>query len=129
MGPSVRRSSRSATTGLAAAVEELEQAPVAAAHGDACSRNLLVPTHGQGFVLIDFGFFGLAPVGFDLGQLLIGEVQLGERSADCLPALEARCLPAYVDGLCAEGLDVDLGVVRRAHALQMLLFSGLSALP
>jgi len=118
-----------AAQGLTAAVDELEQAPVAAAHGDACSRNLLVPTSGPDFTLIDFGFFGLAPVGFDLGQLLIGEVQLGERSADCLPALEARCLPAYVEGLRDQGLDVDLGVVRRAHALQMLLFSGLSALP
>ena len=118
-----------AADGLTGTVDELEQSPVAAAHGDACSRNLLVPTSGPAFVLIDFGFFGLAPVGFDLGQLLIGEVQLGERSADCLPALEHRCLPAYVDGLRAEGLEVELGVVRRAHALQMLLFSALSALP
>ncbi len=89
----------------------------------------MVSPSGPDFALIDFGVLGLAPVGFDLGELLIGEVQLGERSADCLPALEARCLPAYVDGLCAEGLDVDHGIVRRAHALQMLLFSGLSALP
>jgi len=118
-----------AAGGLSAAVDELEEAPLAAAHGDACSRNLLVAPDGPGFVLIDFGFFGLAPVGFDLGQLLVGEVQLGDRSADCLPALEARCLPAYADGLRAEGSDVDLEVLRRAHALQLLVFSGLSALP
>ena len=89
----------------------------------------MVLTSRPDFVLIDFGVLRLAPVGFDLGELLIGEVQVGEQPADCLPALKARCLPAYVDGLCAEGLDVDLGVVRRVHALQMLLFSGLSALP
>jgi hypothetical protein len=118
-----------AANGLAAVVDELEQVPVGAAHGDACTRNLLVPLSGEGFVLIDFGFFGLGPVGFDLGQLLMGEVQLGERSADCLTALETRCLPAYVEGLRAEGMDVDLEVVRRAHALQMLLFSALSAIP
>ena len=110
-------------------VAELAAAPAATAHGDACSRNLLVrPAQGD-VVLIDFGFFGPAPVGFDLGQLLIGEVQTGERPAGCLPALEAACLPAYVAGLQDEGWAVDVAVVRRVHALQMLLFSGVSAVP
>lgn len=39
------------------------------------------------------------------------------------------CLPAYVDGLHCEGFVVDLAVVRRAHALQMLLFGALSSVP
>jgi hypothetical protein len=56
-------------------------------------------------------------------------VQLGERPAGELPALEAACLPAYVEGLAAEGVVVDLDLVRRAHALMMLLFAGLSAVP
>ena len=110
-------------------VEELESLPVMTLHGDACTRNLLVRRDGGGFSLIDFGFWSKGPVGFDLGQLLVGEVQTGERSAAELPALEAACLPAYVEGLGDEGADVPLPVVRRAHALQMLLFSGLSALP
>ncbi len=80
-------------------------------------------------MLIDYGFMGPGPLGFDLGQLLIGEVQLGEREADCLPGLEARCLAAYVEGLHSEGCEAAPELVQRAHALQMLLFSGLSAIP
>ena len=37
-------------------------------------------------------------VGFDLGQLLVGDVQIGRRAAATLPETEAACLPAYVDG-------------------------------
>lgn len=110
-------------------VDEMERAPVATLHGDACSRNLLVVQPCERVAVIDFGFFGRGPVGFDLGQLLIGEVQTGERSAQCLPALEQACVPAYVQGLRDEGSDVDEDVVRRAHALQLLLFSGLSGVP
>ena len=98
-------------------------------HGDACSRNLLVRRPHGDMVLIDFGFFGEGPVGFDLGQLLLGEVQTGERPAACLPSLEQACVPAYVTGLADEGVVMSEDVVRRAHALEMLLFSGLSAVP
>ena len=73
---------------------ELDDVPVLTLHGDACTRNLLVRrgSMNEGFVLIDFGFWGRGPVGYDLTQLLVGEVQLGERPADELPALEAACL-------------------------------------
>lgn len=110
-------------------VDELEALPSGTFHGDACSRNLLVERGSTDLVLIDFGFWGRGPLGFDLAQLLIGEVQMGERSADHLPELEKVCLPAYVEGLRAEGCDVPLDVVQRAHALQMLVFAGFSALP
>ena len=43
--------------------------------------------------------------------------------------LEPECLAAYVEGLAAEGFAADLDTVRRAHALHMLLFSGLSSPP
>ena len=114
---------------LDAVVDELERAPVGTLHGDACTRNVLVRCESQELVLIDFGFWGEGPVGFDLGQLLLGEVQLGERPAADLPRLEQVCLPAYVDGLHAEGWSTDLPTVRRSHALQMLLFGALSSLP
>ena len=65
----------------------------------------------------------------DLGQLLIGEVQLGERSAGSLPGDEQECLAAYVAGLRAEGCDVDIATVERGHALGMLLFAALPSLP
>jgi hypothetical protein len=46
-----------------------------------------------------------------------------------LPVVEQACLPVYVAGMRAEGCDVPEAVVRRGHALLMLLFSGLSAVP
>lgn len=108
---------------------ELECVPLVTSHGDACTRNLLVNPGQEGFTLIDFGFWGRMPVGHDLGQLLLGEVQMGERPASQLPELEAACLPAYVEGLRAEGLSLPIALVRRAHALLMLIFSGISAVP
>ena len=110
-------------------VEELEEIPLGTAHGDACPHNLLVREGSDDFVLIDYGFWGEAPYGFDLGQLMVGQVQVGERPASDLPALEAACVPAYCRGLRDEGVDLEESVVRRAHALQMLLFSGLSSVP
>ncbi len=111
-------------------VEELQGAPLGTAHGDACPRNLLrAGGHQESFVLIDFGFWCEAPLGFDLTQLLIGELQLGERPASELPHLDAVCLSAYHRGLADEGCDVPLDALRRTHALLMLLFFGFSAVP
>jgi hypothetical protein len=110
-------------------VDELETMPIGTSHGDACTRNLLVSPATTDLVLIDYGFWGEAPIGFDLSQLLLGEVQMGERSATCLGGLEAACLPAYVRGLHDEACDISLEDVRRSHALLMVLFSGVSAVP
>ncbi len=126
----LRDDMRAAADDMLVRIPELDAVPVLTSHGDACTRNLLVRRGADdGFVLIDFGFWGRCPAGFDLTQLLVGEVQLGERAAGELPALEEACLPAYVEGLAAEGVEIDLDVVRRAHALMMLLFTGLSAIP
>jgi len=38
-------------------------------------------------------------------------------------------LPAYTDGVRAEGVDVTEEAMRRAHALHLMVFSGLSTLP
>ena len=103
--------------------------PTGTSHGDACTRNLLVRPDSDDLTLIDFGFWGEAPLGFDLTQLLLAGVQMGERSAHDLDELERRCLPAYIRGLRAEGCEVDEAVVRRAHALVMLVFCGYSAVP
>ena len=125
----LRRDLVAAADTVPAVVDELEALPHGVAHGDACSRNLLVAADRRELVLIDFGFWGPWPLGFDLGQLLLGEVQLGERPAAELPDDERVCLAAYVDGLRAEGCTVDAATVTRGHALQMLLFSALPALP
>jgi len=113
----------------AAYVEELSGLPLATGHGDACPNNLLVPADADGFVLIDYGFWGEAPIGFDLSQLLVGDVQVGRRPAADLSDIEETILSAYMDGLRDEGCDVPEAVVRRAHALQLMIFTGLSTLP
>ena len=111
-------------------VAELEALPKLTGHGDACPNNLLPRSDGgPGFVLIDYGFWGSRPVGFDLGQLLVGEVQLGRRPTTALAATEDVIVDAYVEGLRAEGCPIATAVVRRAHALQLLVFTGLSTMP
>ena len=80
-------------------------------------------------VLIDFGFWGTAPVGFDLGQLLLGEIQLGRRPAHTFPQLEEACLPAYVRGLRDEGCNTPVHQVRRAHAIAMTIFHAIPSIP
>lgn len=130
-GDRLRDDMRAAAAAMPGYLDELDTVPLGALHGDACTRNLLVregAPDGE-FVLIDFGFWSRGPVGFDLGQLLIGEVQTGERPAADLPAIEAACVPAYTAGLAAEGCVVAEEVVARSHALLLLLFAGLSAIP
>lgn len=99
------------------------------AHGDACPNNLLRREGDPGFTLVDFGFWRLQPVGFDLSQLLVGDVQVGRQDVGDLPARGAACLEAYAAGLADEGLEVPFEEVRRGHALSLLLFNGLTALP
>lgn len=110
-------------------VDEIEQMATGASHGDACTNNILVRPDSDNLVLIDFGFWMPQPFGFDLGQLLLGDVQLGRSPAADLIPNEKACTSAYVDGLRQEGCDVDAARVRRTHALLMLVFSGMSAIP
>ena len=108
---------------------ELMGMPRLAAHGDACPGNLIAGRESGQLVLIDFGFWLRNAVGFDLGQLVGGDVQLGRVPDVPLEELDERCVAAYTEGLAAEGLAIDAAVVRRAHALQLFLFSGVSSLP
>ncbi len=109
--------------------DELSAMPLGTVHGDACPNNLLVTAEDDGFVLIDYGYFGEGQIGFDLSQLLVGEIQVGRQRASTLHAVDAAILPAYVEGLRAEGSEVSINVVRRAHALHLMLYTGLSTLP
>ena len=118
-----------AVAALPRLLDELDTVPLATAHGDACTRNLLVTDTDDQLTMIDFGFWGTAPVGFDLGQLLLGEVQLGERPAGELPLLENACLRAYVSGLHDEGGDITLSQVRRSHAVLMTIYHAIPAIP
>jgi Ser/Thr protein kinase RdoA (MazF antagonist) len=110
-------------------VDELAAKPLAASHGDACPNNLLSRAASDDFVLIDFGFFGAGPIGFDLSQLLVGDVQVGRRGSDDLAVMDDILFAGYMAGLRAEECWIPDDVVRRAHALQLLIFTGLSTLP
>jgi hypothetical protein len=114
---------------LPALVDELESLRTTTAHGDACVDNLLRTRLDEDIVLIDFGFWGAAPVGFDLGQLILGEIQLGRRPAGTFPELEEACLPAYVQGLREEGCATPLHEVRRAHAIVATIFHAIPSIP
>jgi hypothetical protein len=108
---------------------EADALPSLLSHGDACPNNLLPGEHADEFVMIDFGFWGSAPAGFDLTQLLVGEVQVGRRGTHDLADLDEAIVAAYVAGLGAEGCSVPEKQVRRAHALCLLLMTGLSTVP
>ena len=94
-------------------------------HGDASPQNLLVPVDAPDtFVVIDPSFRTPHCLGFDLGQLLVGLVHAGEVPAARLPEIAAAIVPAYLDGLAAEGvtgLDHD---VRDGFATSVMLRSG-----
>ncbi|MBF4763427.1 hypothetical protein ISU07_09845 [Nocardioides islandensis] len=126
-GEELRDRLRSAADQVPAYVEELMALPHTSGHGDACPNNLLAVRGTDGFTLIDYGFWNPMPVGSDLGQLLVGDVQIGKRPADDLAERDDAHLAEYVRGLRDEGCDLPEPVVRRSHALHLLLMSGLSA--
>ncbi|KQV65854.1 hypothetical protein ASC64_13275 [Nocardioides sp. Root122] len=113
---------------LDALADEYAALPHLAAHGDACPNNLLRHLGDDGFTLIDYGFWRPQPVAYDISQLLVGEIQMRRLDADGLPERAAACLEAYADGLAAEGHPVDPAVVRRSHAVSLVLFNGLPSI-
>jgi len=125
----LRRRLLAAADALPALLDELDDAPHVTAHGDACSANLLVADDREDVVMVDFGFCGRAPLGTDLGQLLLGDVDSAKRFPADLPGLEATCLQAFVAGIHAEGGTADPTRVRRIHAALMTVFSALPAIP
>lgn len=99
--------------------------PMALPHGDASPQNLLRPAGcPDTFVAIDVSFRAPHAVGFDLGQLLIGRAHASLIPMTLLPAIADVILPAYVDGLSAEGIDCDIDDVRYAFAGYLLIRSG-----
>ncbi|MGH3385695.1 MAG: phosphotransferase, partial [Nocardioidaceae bacterium] len=69
------------------------------------------------------------PIGFDLGQLLVGLAHAGELDADDLPAIDEVIFPAYLDGLMADGMVVEPEVVRLGYRASLVARSALTALP
>ena len=110
-------------------LDELDTLPAGVCHGDACTRNLLICRSEPDLVMIDFGFLRYAPLGIDLSQLVVGEIQLGERVPDELSTLSTVALEAFVEGLRQEGNSATIEQVARGHAITMAIFTGVSAIP
>ena len=111
-------------------LDMLDDLPQTLAHWDACPQNLLAdPERVDGLVAIDWSFTTAAPVGFDLGQLLVGLAQTAEMDPTELPAIHAAIVPAYLEGLRNEGVDADPGDVRTGYVGSLLLRSGFTGPP
>jgi hypothetical protein len=111
-------------------LDMLDALPQTYAHGDASPQNLLRPAgEPETVVVIDWGFGTLLPVGFDLGQLLVGLAHAGETEPSELRDIDAAIFPAYLDGLAAEGYDVASQVVRAGYLGALAARSALCALP
>ncbi len=110
-------------------LDRLDRLPQTYAHGDASPQNLLIPVGKRSErVVIDWGFGTLLPIGFDLGQLLVGLAHAGELAAAELPAIDAAIFDAYLDGLADEDYAVDPADVRLGYVGSLTARSALASL-
>jgi hypothetical protein len=110
-------------------LDAVERVPMTYAHGDASPQNLLIDERAPDtFVVIDWGLGSLLPVGFDLGQLLVGPVHAGLVDPDEIPAIDALVVDPYVDGLARDGLRLDRDVIRIGYHACLALRSALTTL-
>jgi hypothetical protein len=111
-------------------LNRLDKLPQTYAHGDASPQNLLLPAGEPGTIaVIDWGFGTLLPVGFDLGQLLVGLAHAGKTDPEAIRDLDAEIFPAYLEGLAAEGFPAEPAQVRTGYLGSMAARSALCALP
>ena len=119
-----------ALAGLSVVLDRLDQLPQTYAHGDASPQNLLLPASEPGTVIvIDWGFGSLLPIGFDLGQLLVGLAHAGQSDPSGLRDIDAAIFPAYLEGLAAEDYPAVPAQVRLGYLGALAARSALSALP
>lgn len=115
---------------LPAVLDRLEQLPQTVPHGDASPQNLLQPAdEPDTLVAIDLSFQCPSPIGFDLGQLLVGLVHAGEMPAVGLAALDACLIRTYTQAARADGLLVTEDEVRYGHHGGLLARAGFTSLP
>lgn len=111
-------------------LDMLDRLPQTYAHGDASPQNLLLPDNQPATIaVIDWGFGSLLPIGFDLGQLLVGLAHAGRSDPSALPDIDAAIFPAYLDGLAAEDYPAAPAQVRLGYLGSLAARSALSALP
>jgi hypothetical protein len=115
---------------LPAVLDGLDALPQTYQHGDASPQNLLVPKDKQDeFVVIDWGFDCPQAIGFDLGQLLVGLAHAGELEPEALPTLHSIIVPAFMEGVAAEGMTVSRDEVLYGYLGSLMARATFTALP
>lgn len=100
-------------------VRQLHDRPNTLAHLDAFRKNLFdrAGTRGEPqTAAIDWSYLGWAPIGSEVGHLVIGSVAFADHRQD-IRALTGACLDAYVAGLRDGGWSGDEAQVRSGYAL------------
>ncbi len=111
-------------------LDRLDALPQTFAHGDASPENLLIPDGNPAErVVIDWGFGTPVPIGFDLGQLLVGLAHSGRHDPGSIPRLVPLIESAYCVGLGAEGYNHDKLDVHTGFIGGMAVRSALCAIP
>ncbi|MGN9842524.1 hypothetical protein ACTMTI_30805 [Nonomuraea sp. H19] len=113
---------------IPALLDTIDGLPHTMAHGDASPQNLLVPADApEEFVAIDWGWQDPAPIGFDLGQLLVGLAHQGLTEPGELPAIHRTIQRAYALGLAGEGVPADH--LATGYTTTLVLRSAFTAIP
>lgn len=128
--PELRADMTALAARIPALLDALGNLPQVVGHGDACPNNLLVPRdRPDTFVVIDWALGGVAAVGDDLGQLLLGGAHDGVLDVADLAALHDVIVGAYGTGLADEGLLVGDDVIRFGMDAGLVVRSAFTALP
>jgi len=98
-------------------IDRLEARPSTLCHLDAFRKNLF--DHDGATIAIDWSYIGLAPIGAEVGHLVIGSVAFAEHGHDT-PALAAASFDAYIAGLRDSGWMGDETTVREGFALSAI---------
>ncbi len=110
---------------IPAMLDRLDTHVQALHHGDASPQNLLVPeSDPDTFVVIDPSFTSPHALGFDLGQLLVGLVHAGEIAAARMPDIVSVIVPAYQEGLAAEGIADQADAAYDGFVTSLMIRSG-----
>ena len=112
---------------MPALLARLDELPAGLCHGDACPANFLEPGDGS-LVGIDWSYCHVGALGSDLGQLLAGRFESGTAAADDLGEIATSVREGYLEGLAAEGLEVDETALEQAWATHLAVRSVFSAL-
>jgi hypothetical protein len=106
----------------------LEAMPQVFCHADAQRRNLAIrPSSDQAneLVAVDWALCGLAPLGVEMGQYMLGNIVLLEWQPSAARELDGAAYAAYVEGLREAGWRGEVDQVRLAYAAWIDVMLGL----